>query len=69
MGAWLATVGGGEVILWRWNGDDPVVVLRIVDLNPAPSLAEFSPDGRLLVTYGGDEIAHVWDLTKLPAAP
>lgn len=66
-GNWLATVGGGEVILWKWTNDLPVARLRMVELNPDTSRAEFSPDTRLLVTYGGDDIAHVWDLTKLPA--
>ena len=70
-GGWLATVGGGEVILWEWINDTPAAArLRIVDSTRARPCAQFSPDGRLLVTYGGEgEIVHVWDLTKLPAAP
>lgn len=65
-GRWLATVGGGEVILWEWLAAEPTARLRITDLHPATSRAEFSPDARLLVTYGGDHLAFVWDLTKLP---
>jgi len=60
-GNWLATV-----ILWKWINDSPVAKLRMVDLNPATSRAEFSPDARLLVTYGADQVAQVWDLSKLP---
>lgn len=67
-GRWLATVGEGEVIVWEWVIDLPVARLRITGLQPATSRAEFSPDGRLLVTYGADQIAYVWDLSKLPAA-
>lgn len=69
-GRWLATVGEGEVILWEWIIDSPVARLRMADLPTATSRAEFSPDARLLVTYGGDQTAYVWDLRKLPyAAP
>ena len=68
-GRWLATVGGGEVIVWEWAVDAPAARVRIVNLNAAVSRAEFSPDARLLVTYGGDHLAHVWDLTKLPGGP
>jgi hypothetical protein len=66
-GRWLATVGEGEVTLWEWVIAFPVARLRIVDLHPAISRAEFSPDAKLLVTYGGDQVAYVWDLTKLSA--
>jgi WD40 repeat protein len=65
----LVTVGGGEVILWKWTNDLPVARLRLVDLNSDTSRAEFSPDAGLLVTYGGDQTAYIWDLTKLRAAP
>lgn len=65
-GRWLATVGEGEIILWKCVIDCPIARLRIVDLYPATSRAEFSPDARLLVTYGGDSLAYVWDLEKLP---
>ena len=65
----LATVGGGEVLVWEWAGDAPVARVRMTGLHPATSRAEFSPDANLLVTYGGDHVALVWDLTKLPASP
>jgi WD40 repeat protein len=68
-GNWLATVGGGEVILWKWTNDLPVARLRMVELNSATSRAEFSPDAKLLVTYGADQVAYVWDITKFTAAP
>jgi WD40 repeat protein/energy-coupling factor transporter ATP-binding protein EcfA2 len=68
-GNWLATVGGGEVILWNWLNGAPVARLRMVNLNRATSRAEFSPDAHLLVTYGGDQFAYVWDLTEPLAAP
>jgi WD40 repeat protein len=62
-GHWLATVGGGEVILWEWVSKALVARLLIQSLQPATSRAEFSTNGRLLVTYGGDQIVYVWDLT------
>jgi len=64
-GRWFATVGEGEIILWEWVIDFPFARLRIVDLHPATSRAEFSPDARLLVTYGGDSLAYALDLEKL----
>ena len=64
-GHWLATVGGGEVLVWEWQGDRPVARLRLTGLDAATSRAEFSPDARMLVTYGGDNTAYVWDLAKL----
>lgn len=66
-GRWLATVGEGEVIVWEWVSDAPIARLRIAELNSATSRAEFSPDAQLLVTYGGDQIVYVWDLSKLTA--
>jgi WD40 repeat protein len=65
-GRWLATVGGGEVLLWESKADHLVARLRITGLHSATSRAEFSPDAKLLVTYGGDNLAYVWDLTQLP---
>jgi WD40 repeat protein/energy-coupling factor transporter ATP-binding protein EcfA2 len=65
-GRWLATVGGAEVLLWEWKDDALVARVRIVDLHRDTSRAEFSPDAHLLVAYGGDQFAYVWDLTKLP---
>ncbi|MEP6820798.1 MAG: hypothetical protein ABI946_00450 [Chthoniobacterales bacterium] len=62
---WLATVGGGEVLIWNLQGAHPVARLRLTMLHAATSRAVFSPDSKLLVTYGGDEFALVWDLTKL----
>jgi WD40 repeat protein len=66
-GRWLATVGAGEVLVWEWITDAPVAHLQLTGLHPETSRAEFSPDAKLLVTYGGDNLAHVWDLTKLPS--
>jgi WD40 repeat protein len=64
-GQLLATVGGGEVFVWRWEGNAPVLRVRITGLHAATSRAEFSPDAKLLVTYGGDNLAHIWDLTRI----
>jgi hypothetical protein len=64
-GHWLATVGGGEVLVWEWQGDRPVARLRLTGLNIATSRAEFSPDARTLATYGGDDTAYIWNLAKI----
>ena len=60
----LTTVGGGEVLLWEWKAetDEIIARLRLAELPKETSRAEFSPDGKLLVTYGADEIAYVWKL-------
>ncbi len=63
-GAWLATAGGGEILLWKWTDTLPVAVLRIEPAT-APTRCEFSPDAGFLVTYGNDEKAFVWDLSGL----
>jgi WD40 repeat protein len=74
-GRWLATVGlarladnrvGGEVLVWDLVSDFPVARLRLSGLPAGTARAEFSPDARLLVAYGGDNIAYIWDLTKIP---
>lgn len=61
-GSKLATVGGGEVIVWEWQDKKPRAKLSIGGLHQATSRAEFSPDSRYLTAYGGDNIAYVWDL-------
>ncbi|HSV62219.1 MAG TPA: hypothetical protein VLH83_02640 [Chthoniobacterales bacterium] len=63
-GHWLATVGGGEIILWEWINESCAARLRLAELPAGTSRAEFSPDGHFLVAYGGDQSAYVWDLTK-----
>jgi len=65
-GRWLATVGGGEVLVWDWVSDFPVARVRLSGLHKDTSRAEFSADANLLATYGGDNTAHIWDLTKIP---
>ena len=65
-GHWLATVGGGEVLLWDCASFFPVARARLSGLHKDTSRAEFSADAKLLVTYGGDNIAYLWDLTKIP---
>jgi WD40 repeat protein/energy-coupling factor transporter ATP-binding protein EcfA2 len=65
-GRWLATVGGGEVLVWDWATGFPIARLRLSGLHKDTSRAEFSENAALLVTYGGDNTAHVWDLTKIP---
>ena len=64
-GNWLATVGGGEVLIWKWQENSLSVRLRLTDLNAATYRAEFSPDARTLATYGGDNVAYVWNLSEL----
>lgn len=64
-GTWLATVGGGEVLVWQWINGAPVARLQLPGLHAGTSRAEFSPDARWLVTYGGDQVALLWDLSKL----
>jgi len=64
-GRWLATVGGGEVVLWEWAANSCTTRLRLVELSPGTARAEFSLDAHLLVTYGGDQSAYIWDLTQL----
>ncbi|MEY2562422.1 MAG: hypothetical protein QOH88_615 [Verrucomicrobiota bacterium] len=66
-GHWLATVGGGETLVWEWRGDGLVAVLRLVGL-PGTLRAVFSPDAKLLATSGGSDTAYLWDLTKIRAA-
>jgi WD40 repeat protein/energy-coupling factor transporter ATP-binding protein EcfA2 len=66
-GHWLATVGGGETLIWEWRGDGLVAVLRLAGV-PGTLRAMFSSDGKLLATSGGNDTAYLWDLTKLPAA-
>jgi hypothetical protein len=66
-GRWLATVGGGEVLLWEWINASLTARLRITGLHPFTSRVEFSPDAKLLVTYGGDHLAYTWDLSQLPS--
>lgn len=66
-GQWLATVGGGEVLVWEWTADSPVARMRLSGLNPNTSRAEFSPDGTALVTYGGDNDAQLWSVPKAVA--
>ena len=66
-GNWLATVGGGEVLIWKWQGNSLSIQLRLAELNPATLRAEFTPDAKLLVTYGGDNVAYLWDLGKILA--
>jgi WD40 repeat protein len=64
-GNWLATVGGGEVLIWKWEENRLVIRLRLRELNAATARAEFTSDSKFLVTYGGDNIAYLWDLTEL----
>ena len=66
-GHWLATVGGGEVLVWEWKDNRPVARLRLTGLDAATSSAEFSPDAKRIVTYGGDETAYLWDLKTITA--
>ncbi|HWM26519.1 MAG TPA: hypothetical protein VNP98_17010 [Chthoniobacterales bacterium] len=66
-GHWLATVGGGEVLVWQWKDNVPVARLRLTGLGAATSSAEFSPDAKRIITYGGDESAYLWDLTTITA--
>jgi WD40 repeat protein len=63
-GRLLATVGGGEVIIWEMSTDIPSPRARLTNLGET-SHAEFSPDSKSLVTYGGSDTAYVWDLTKI----
>lgn len=63
----LATVGGGETIIWDISSDLPRARARLINLHET-SHAEFSPDSNSLVTYGGSDTVYVWDLTKISAA-
>jgi WD40 repeat protein len=60
----LATVSGGEVLIWIMSTDVPTARVHLVGLHET-SRAEFSHDGRFLVTYGGDDTALVWDVSKI----
>lgn len=64
-GTWLATVGGGEAIVWQWSNSGLAARLRLTGLHPETARADFSPTARWLVTYGGDHVALLWDLWKL----
>jgi WD40 repeat protein/energy-coupling factor transporter ATP-binding protein EcfA2 len=67
-GKLLATVGGGEVLIWEMSTDVPTARVRLAGLHDT-SRAEFSHDSKFLVTYGGDDTALVWDVSKIaPAA-
>jgi WD40 repeat protein len=63
-GRLLATVGGGETIIWEISTDLPWPRARLINLGET-SHAEFSPDSKSLVTYGGSDTAYVWDLNKI----
>jgi WD40 repeat protein/energy-coupling factor transporter ATP-binding protein EcfA2 len=63
-GRLLATAGGGEVIIWEMSTDIPSPRARLINLGET-SHAEFSPDSKSLVTYGGSDTAYVWDLSKI----
>lgn len=65
-GNWLATVGGGDVLIWHWpaNQEHPAGKVRILGLTNGTSRGEFSPDGKSLITYGGDNAALLWDLSS-----
>ncbi|MDZ4289556.1 MAG: hypothetical protein U0984_16445, partial [Prosthecobacter sp.] len=67
-GHWLATAGGGEVIIWEEERtiSPPKARLRLTGLDPATSRCEFSPDGKTLATYGGDNFVYLWDISQLP---
>ncbi len=66
-GRLLATVGGGEAIIWEISTDLPWPRARLVNLGET-SHAEFSADSKSLVTYGGSDTAYVWDLTQISPA-
>jgi len=66
-GRWLATVGGGEVLVWEWTADSLALRMRLSGLNAGTWRAEFSPDGTTLVTYGGDDVARVWNIPNAVA--
>lgn len=63
----LATVGGGETIIWDISTGLPGPRARLINLGET-SRAEFSSDSKSLVTYGGSDTAYVWDLTKITPA-
>ncbi len=63
-GRLLATVGGGETIIWEISTDLPWPRARLINLGET-SRAEFSSDSKSLVTYGGSDTAYVWDLSKM----
>ncbi|HYJ03844.1 MAG TPA: hypothetical protein VEX43_01840 [Chthoniobacterales bacterium] len=65
-GRWLATVGGGEILVWDWASNSPIARLRLSGLHKDTSRAEFSENAGLLATYGGDNTVLLWDLTKIP---
>ena len=66
-GRWLATIGGGEVLLWDGTNEIPVARVRLTGLPPGTSRVEFSADSTLLATYGGDNNVALWDLAEIPA--
>ncbi len=66
-GRWLATIGGGEVLLWEGSGEIPIARARLTGLPPTAARVEFSADNTLLATYGGNNNVALWDLAKIPA--
>jgi WD40 repeat protein len=66
-GRWLASVGGGEVLVWEWMADSLALRMRLSGLNAGTWRAEFSPDDTALVTYGGDDVASVWNMPNAAA--
>lgn len=54
------TLHNGDIALWRYQTSDPVVTLKV---NTRSVLhADFTPDGRSLVTGGIDKVLRTWDL-------
>jgi WD40 repeat protein len=60
----LATVSGGEVLIWQMSTDVPTARVRLAGLAET-SRAEFSHDSKFLVTYGGSDTALVWDVSTI----
>jgi WD40 repeat protein len=61
-GRWLATIGGGEAILWDCEPEIPEVRLRLTGLPTETSGVEFSPGERFLATFGSGSPGRLWDL-------